>query len=72
MISAKTKWNVLVTTSKINDMFITVKECRHNAIYIIACYTICLLNVYGQEFQNAQPFFSTVDVAWFLAIADPN
>lgn len=36
MTNAKIKWNVLVATSKINDMFITVKECRHNVIYLIA------------------------------------
>lgn len=36
MTTAKRKWHVLVTTSKINDMFIAVKECRHNVIYIIA------------------------------------
>ena len=36
MTNAKTKWNVLVVISKINDMFITLKECRHNVIYMIA------------------------------------
>lgn len=36
MTKAKTKWNVTVTTNKINDMFITVKECRHNVFYITA------------------------------------
>lgn len=36
MTNAKKKQNVLVTTSKINDMFITAKECRHSVIYIIA------------------------------------
>lgn len=57
--NAKTKWNVLVVISKINDMFITLKECRHSVIYMIAWCTICLLNVYGQEFQNAQLFFQS-------------